>query len=130
MVYHNADEGRRPGCAPSVLITFINMMLFKDATVLAGCSQYMFQGQDVLQKVLIFSALACVPVMLFGKPIFILCTKKFKSPGKVYVSNLSRLLLFVNQYYYINDNLCLIENTLFFIFTRNVGGIIYFVIIV
>ncbi|XP_029162435.1 V-type proton ATPase 116 kDa subunit a-like [Nylanderia fulva] len=78
------DEGRRPGCAPSVLITFINMMLFKDAPVPAGCSQYMFEGQDILQKVLIFSALACIPVMLFGKPLFILCSSKFKAPGKVY----------------------------------------------
>ncbi|CAL1686830.1 unnamed protein product [Lasius platythorax] len=78
------DIGRRPGCAPSVLITFINMMLFKDATVSADCSQYMFEGQDILQKVLLFSALACVPVMLFGKPLFIICSKKLKTPGKIY----------------------------------------------
>lgn len=98
MMYHNADIGRRPGCAPSVLITFINMMLFKDATVSAGCSQYMFEGQDILQKVLLFSALACVPVMLFGKPLFIICSKKLKTPGKIYVSNsLFCLLLFVTH---------------------------------
>lgn len=87
MMYHNVDEGRRPGCAPSVLITFINMMLFKNANVPAGCSQYMFEGQDILQKVLLFSALACIPVMLFGKPLFITCSKKIRTSGKTYVSN-------------------------------------------
>ncbi|XP_025270283.1 V-type proton ATPase 116 kDa subunit a [Camponotus floridanus] len=78
------DIGRRPGCAPSVLITFINMMLFKNAIVPEGCSQYMFEGQDILQKVLLFSAVACVPVMLFGKPLFIVCSKKIKTSGKSY----------------------------------------------
>lgn len=85
-MYHNADEGRRPGCAPSVLITFINMMLFKNANVPAGCSEYMFEGQDILQKVLLFSALACVPIMLFGKPLFITCSIKIETSGKTYVS--------------------------------------------
>ncbi|XP_018350535.1 PREDICTED: V-type proton ATPase 116 kDa subunit a [Trachymyrmex septentrionalis] len=80
------DPGRRPGCAPSVLITFINMMLFKDATVPNDCSQYMFEGQDILQLVLILSALLCIPVMLFGKPLFILFSKR-KSQGRKIYSN-------------------------------------------
>ncbi|XP_012064310.1 PREDICTED: probable V-type proton ATPase 116 kDa subunit a [Atta cephalotes] len=80
------DPGRRPGCAPSVLITFINMMLFKDATVPKDCSQYMFEGQDILQLVLLLSALLCIPVMLFGKPLFILFSKR-KSQGRKIYSN-------------------------------------------
>lgn len=80
------DPGRRPGCAPSVLITFINMMLFKDATVPKDCSQYMFEGQDILQLILLLSALLCIPVMLFGKPLFILFSKR-KSQGRKIYSN-------------------------------------------
>lgn len=82
----DTDPGRRPGCAPSVLITFINMMLFKDAVVPKDCSQYMFEGQDILQLVLLFSALLCIPVMLFGKPLFILFSKRRSQGRKIYVS--------------------------------------------
>ncbi|XP_011870121.1 PREDICTED: V-type proton ATPase 116 kDa subunit a isoform 1 isoform X2 [Vollenhovia emeryi] len=80
------DPGRKAGCAPSVLITFINMMLFKHAVVPKDCSEYMFDGQEILQWVLLFTALACVPVMLFGKPLYILITQRLK-PGKIYHSN-------------------------------------------
>lgn len=34
-----------PRCAPSVLIMFINMMLFKHTTPFDGCDEYMFEGQ-------------------------------------------------------------------------------------
>jgi len=80
-----------------VLITFINMMLFKDATVPKDCSQYMFEGQDILQLVLLLSALLCIPVMLFGKPLFILFSKRKSQGRKIYVSNL--LFCFVHNYY-------------------------------
>jgi len=89
----NADPSRTPGCAPSVLITFINMVLFKNADVPDDCSQYMFEGQDILQKVLFFSAFLCIPIMLFGKPIFVLSSKRLKKEGKIYVSNLYVVLL-------------------------------------
>lgn len=62
------------------------MMLFKEAKVSLGCSQYMFDGQDIAQKVFFFCAIACVPVMLFGKPLYVMYTKKVKSTGKSYVS--------------------------------------------
>ncbi|XP_011643087.1 V-type proton ATPase 116 kDa subunit a [Pogonomyrmex barbatus] len=78
------DIGRKPGCAPSVLITFINMMLFKDAVVPADCSQYMFKGQDILQLVLLIAAVLCVPIMLFGKPLFTIFSKKINRPGKIF----------------------------------------------
>ncbi|XP_012230815.1 V-type proton ATPase 116 kDa subunit a 1 isoform X2 [Linepithema humile] len=86
-VLYNASSDqllRRPGCAPSVLITFINMMLFKEAKVSLGCSQYMFDGQAIVQKVFFFCGIACIPVMLFGKPLYVMYTKKVRSAGKSY----------------------------------------------
>lgn len=34
-----------PYCAPSILITFINMVLFKENTAPQGCDAYMYGGQ-------------------------------------------------------------------------------------
>ena len=34
-----------PYCAPSILITFINMVLFKESDVPSPCSAYMYGGQ-------------------------------------------------------------------------------------
>ena len=39
------DERTGPYCAPSILITFINMVLFKSNTAPAVCDPYMFGGQ-------------------------------------------------------------------------------------
>ncbi|XP_015604687.1 V-type proton ATPase 116 kDa subunit a [Cephus cinctus] len=66
----------RPTCAPSVLITFINMMLFTSAEVDKNCDEYMFPYQQNVQKGFIFGAFLCIPVMLFGKPLYMLCTRK------------------------------------------------------
>lgn len=52
------------------------MMLFKNQEPLDGCDEYMFEGQAILQKVLVFVALICIPVMLLGKPLYIQCTRK------------------------------------------------------
>merc|ERR1719318_174746 len=59
-------------CAPNLLITFINMMLTKEADVdpkLSACHVpginydiYMFPGQEAIQKFLLFTALLVVPV--------------------------------------------------------------------
>ncbi|GLV41213.1 Vacuolar H[+] ATPase 100kD subunit 2 [Carabus blaptoides fortunei] len=65
-----------PSCAPSVLILFINMMLFKHTPPPKKCNEYMFEGQQTLQQVLVFTALICIPVLLLGKPIYIMITKK------------------------------------------------------
>lgn len=85
-VIYNAssDELRlKPGCAPSVLITFINMMLFKHTKPPEGCSEYMFEGQEILQYIFLGCALLCIPVMLFGKPLHSLCSKKKPSADKI-----------------------------------------------
>ena len=62
--------------APSVLITFINMILQGHATVPLGCSEFMFPGQSILQNVCVILAVLCVPVMLLGKPLLFLFQKK------------------------------------------------------
>nr|CAD7398281.1 unnamed protein product [Timema poppensis] len=65
-----------PYCAPSILITFINMVLFKSSAVPAECSPYMFNGQQTVQMLLVCLALLCVPWMLFGKPIHIMRSRR------------------------------------------------------
>lgn len=67
-------------CAPSIMITFINVVLFKDIEYdendPKACSPYMFIGQRYLQKLLILISLACVPWMLFAKPFHIMKARK------------------------------------------------------
>lgn len=64
-------------CAPSILITFINMVLFKAPNEpLEGCSPYMYAGQGFFEKLLVLIALGCVPVMLLGKPMHIMKQRK------------------------------------------------------
>ncbi|XP_037026437.1 V-type proton ATPase 116 kDa subunit a1 isoform X3 [Bradysia coprophila] len=77
--YSAANEGRfSESCAPSILITFINMVLFKAPDEIEGavCSPWMFAGQSFIQKVLVLLALACVPWMLLAKPIHIMKSRK------------------------------------------------------
>ncbi|EAT44941.1 AAEL003743-PA [Aedes aegypti] len=64
------------GCAPSILITFINMVLFKAPEKGVECSPFMFAGQEGLQKFLVIIALLCVPWMLLAKPIMIMRSRK------------------------------------------------------
>ncbi|XP_054726243.1 V-type proton ATPase 116 kDa subunit a 1 isoform X2 [Anastrepha obliqua] len=60
-------------CAPSILITFIDMVLGNTPkTPLPGCQPYMFGGQSFFQKLFRFIALCCIPVMLLGKPLKII----------------------------------------------------------
>lgn len=65
-------------CAPSILITFINMVLFKNPDHAEGdvCSPWMFAGQQGLQKFLVLVAVVCIPWMLLAKPIMIMRARK------------------------------------------------------
>ncbi|XP_055906182.1 V-type proton ATPase 116 kDa subunit a 1-like isoform X2 [Eupeodes corollae] len=65
-----------PGCAPSVLIMFIDMMLFKSTPPLDGCKQHMFDGQKLMQLSFVAVGLLCIPWMLFTKPLFIYIRRK------------------------------------------------------
>lgn len=69
-----------PYCAPSILITFINMVLFKGAEKPPpGCeSSLLYSGQLTVQAVLVISALICVPWMLFIKPLILRSQAKSK----------------------------------------------------
>ncbi|XP_029406648.2 V-type proton ATPase 116 kDa subunit a 1 isoform X3 [Bactrocera dorsalis] len=61
------------GCAPSILITFIDMVLGNTPkTPLPGCESYMYAGQSFFQNLFRFVALCCIPVMLLGKPLKII----------------------------------------------------------
>ncbi|XP_017873207.1 PREDICTED: V-type proton ATPase 116 kDa subunit a-like [Drosophila arizonae] len=70
-----SNQPETPGCAPSVLIMFINMMLFKNTPPLAGCKEYMFESQPELQKAFVVIGLLCIPWMLLGKPLYIKMTR-------------------------------------------------------
>lgn len=80
IMYSSEHEGtiHSTACAPSVLIQFINMMLFKHTDPFKGCEEYMFIEQPDLQKALVFAALICVPIMLLGKPLYIMSQRKNK----------------------------------------------------
>ncbi|KAJ1066009.1 hypothetical protein K5549_013522 [Capra hircus] len=53
--------------APSILIHFINMFLFSRSPT----NRQLFQGQEVVQSTLVVLALATVPVLLLGTPLFL-----------------------------------------------------------
>lgn len=71
-----------PGCAPSVLILFINMMLFGKAEPQPGCKEFMFEAQPMIQTVFVIAAVVCIPWMLLGNPFYIKFTR-----GKAQVSD-------------------------------------------
>ncbi|XP_013200237.1 V-type proton ATPase 116 kDa subunit a 1 isoform X3 [Amyelois transitella] len=74
----NTDQAYTQGCAPSVLILFINMMLFSSTEPEPGCKEFMFEGQGSLQRIFVLIALCCIPVMLLGKPLYLMMASKKK----------------------------------------------------
>lgn len=80
-------------CAPSILITFINMVLYSykekpvDPNVDPArvCDRYMFTGQETIQKMLLILALLTIPVMLFAKPYFIMKKRKQGNVSSVFI---------------------------------------------
>uniref|UniRef100_A0A2M4CMA3 V-type proton ATPase subunit a n=1 Tax=Anopheles darlingi TaxID=43151 RepID=A0A2M4CMA3_ANODA len=77
------EDHLKPGCAPSVLIMFINMMLFKNQEPLETCKEYMFDGQDTLQVIFIVLGLICIPWLLLAKPLYIMVQRKKKGTEHV-----------------------------------------------
>jgi len=64
-------------CAPSILITFINMVLNKETPYEKICeTSNMYAGQGGIQKFLLFCAFVCIPWMLLAKPIIIMRRRK------------------------------------------------------
>ncbi|SPP87999.1 V-type proton ATPase 116 kDa subunit a [Drosophila guanche] len=60
-----------PGCAPSVLIMFIDMVLFKTETASPGCDVNMFPIQREIEMIFFVVAILCIPWILIGKPLYI-----------------------------------------------------------
>jgi len=58
-------------CAPSILITFINMVLFRGNPYEEGCEPNIYVGQREFQSLLVILAVICVPWMLLAKPLII-----------------------------------------------------------
>lgn len=75
------DVSVSPSCAPSILITFINMVLLNKYEPQAEgdpCSPYMYGGQFTLQRMLVSIAFICVPWMLFTRPFLMYRNNKRK----------------------------------------------------
>jgi len=67
----DVEDVYTPGCAPSILITFIDMVLMKQYQEMEEgnpCSPYMYNGQFYIQRMFVIVAVICVPWMLLGKP--------------------------------------------------------------
>ena len=71
-----SDPEHGPFCAPSVLITFINMVLNKPGTAPEQCTPWMYAGQEGFQKLLLFVAILCIPWMLLAKPFMLMYNRK------------------------------------------------------
>ncbi|KAF5289194.1 hypothetical protein FQR65_LT00080 [Abscondita terminalis] len=80
LMYYATDDDNlieySPYCAPSILITFINMVLFKEPVRVSKCADSMYSGQMGLERFLVVIALICVPWMLLAKPIIIMRGQK------------------------------------------------------
>jgi len=83
----SGDATTTERCAPSILITFINMVLFKyseedgAAPLSQECGDpYMFWGQTGIQRLFVLVAVLCIPWMLLGKPL--LKRNAPKEPGE------------------------------------------------
>ncbi|XP_013113906.2 V-type proton ATPase 116 kDa subunit a 4 [Stomoxys calcitrans] len=92
-------------CAPSILIIFINMLLMKGPeTPHEGCDVWMFEYQDVVQKALLTVAMGCIPLLLAGKPIWLMMQRKKirriknealrKSRARNNISNIRKSLIY------------------------------------
>ena len=89
-----------PYCAPSILITFINMVLFKKADKAPGdCKVNMFySGQEGVQMFLVLAALLCVPWMLFIKPFILRSRWRKAEANKVNICCSLRCIFGVKNY--------------------------------
>jgi V-type H+-transporting ATPase subunit a len=84
-VWFDADMA---ACAPSILITLINMVLMKDGEV-AGCEGskgQFYAGQGGIEKLLVFAAFVSVPWMLAVKPYLLFKQNKAKVMARANVS--------------------------------------------
>ncbi len=74
-------------CAPNLLITFINMMLFKQdkpdealQKICKGYETFMYPYQYQIQMVLVVIGVLMIPLMLFGEPVYNLVIARRHQP--------------------------------------------------
>ncbi|XP_041987017.1 V-type proton ATPase 116 kDa subunit a-like isoform X1 [Aricia agestis] len=92
-----ADYKRSPHCAPLILIFFIDMLLLSTTKpVDDGCDAYIFPSQPLVQNILLFVSLLCVPIMLFGPPIYL---------SRVYKKKREEALVLVQELRSRNDKI-------------------------
>ncbi|EDV93300.1 GH19225 [Drosophila grimshawi] len=72
------DIAYTPGCAPSVLIMFIDMILMNEEVPSPGCMPTMFPSQRTLETTLFVIAIICIPWILLGTPLWTICTRKYR----------------------------------------------------
>lgn len=89
------------GCAPSILITLINMFLMKTPSEDDLCSlkEPIYESQFDIQKYLVLLALISVPWMLFIMPFYLKC--KSKNSKKTRFESTSS---FTQETYHHNSN--------------------------
>uniref|UniRef100_A0A1Y1MG49 V-type proton ATPase subunit a n=2 Tax=Photinus pyralis TaxID=7054 RepID=A0A1Y1MG49_PHOPY len=80
LMYYPTDDKDKitysPHCAPSILISFINMVLFKEPNKVEDCADFMYNGEMGIERFLVVIAVICVPWMLLAKPIYIMRNQK------------------------------------------------------
>ncbi|XP_063837721.1 V-type proton ATPase 116 kDa subunit a 1-like [Ostrinia nubilalis] len=83
---------KTPGCAPQILILFIDMVLLSKTKPLEeDCEAYMFEIQREFQLGLVAAAGLCVPVLLFGTPLYLVRqNKKRRDAALNKISNFRR----------------------------------------
>lgn len=70
-------------CAPSVLIIFIDMLLMKTTDDLdPKCNKTMYPGERTVEYILVFIALAMIPIMLVGRPLYMLRKQKKQAKNR------------------------------------------------
>ncbi|XP_061382572.1 V-type proton ATPase 116 kDa subunit a 1-like isoform X2 [Danaus plexippus] len=83
---------RSAGCAPLILILFIDMVLLSTSKpVEEDCDAYMFSNQERFQRLLVIIGVICVPILLFGTPVYLnKANKKKKAEALKKVSQFRR----------------------------------------
>ncbi|CAK1554133.1 unnamed protein product [Leptosia nina] len=91
-IFFGANLKRSAGCAPLILILFIDMALGATSKpVEDDCDAYMFEGQELVQRLLVVFSLLCVPILLFGTPVYLnRYNKKMKQIAQNKISQFRR----------------------------------------
>lgn len=81
--YNGSDDPLTGACAPNLLIELINMFFLKNSALdsdgnINQCL-VLYSHQHTIQSIFVVVAVLCIPVMLFGKPIYLIQEHKKKT---------------------------------------------------